>query len=539
GATRAPALTGRSVWSTSWALAVPEVALTTVSPARSAVRTRTRATPLSPLLTRAGITAAPPPEAATRVKTTGMSGTAKMSVPRCASRVACTSTVSPGAIGPNAAGTMTIRCTTASGATGAVPGETGGSGGGGGGKCEAAAGRPVGDGAVRGAGAPPVDDWAAEAVVSLSVPVVEIETALHSVIVLVETELVVDEVPVVQGPPTGTGPTHTSERSRVIATTGTRSRRRAVRRTSADAISRRPPVTGTPRGRRARILRRRLMQRRLSSLDHLTHLRPGGTRTRRRAPLSILDRFSLAGRVALVTGGSRGIGRAVSLALADAGARVAVSSRKQDACAAVVAEIEERGGEAMSAPGHAGRAEDAARVVGEVMERWGRLDVLVNNAATNPEFGPLLSHSEGAVDKTFEVNLKGPLNFTREAVQAWMGEHGGSVVNLASIAGLSPDQGMGAYSASKAALISVTRSLARDLGPQGIRVNAIAPGVVRTDLARMLVETPEIRDRILERSALGRIAEPDEIAGPVLWLASDAASYVTGAVILVDGGHLA
>ena len=255
--------------------------------------------------------------------------------------------------------------------------------------------------------------------------------------------------------------------------------------------------------------------------------------------MSILDRFSLTGRVALVTGGSRGIGRAVSLALAEAGARVAVSSRKRDACEAVVAEIEERGGEAMAAPGHAGRAEDAARIVGEVMERWGRLDVLVNNAGTNPEFGPLLAHSSAAIDKTFEVNLEGPLHFTREAVQAWMGEHGGSVVNVASIAGLSPDQGMGAYSASKAALISVTRSLARDLGRQGVRVNAIAPGVVRTDLARMLVETPEIRDRILERSALGRIAEPDEIAGPVLWLASDAASYVTGAVILVDGGHLA
>lgn len=255
--------------------------------------------------------------------------------------------------------------------------------------------------------------------------------------------------------------------------------------------------------------------------------------------MTILDRFVLTGRVALVTGGSRGIGRAVSMALAEAGARVAVSSRKADACAAVVAEIEQRGGEAMAAPGHAGRAEDATRVVAEVMERWGRLDVLVNNAATNPEFGPLLSHSGGAVDKTFEVNLKGPLNFTREAVDVWMGDHGGSVVNISSIAGLVPDRGMGAYSASKAALISATRSLARDLGPQGVRVNAVAPGVVRTDLARMLWETPGIRDRILERSALGRIAEPDEIAGPVLWLASDAASYVTGAVILVDGGHLA
>ena len=255
--------------------------------------------------------------------------------------------------------------------------------------------------------------------------------------------------------------------------------------------------------------------------------------------MSILDRFSLAGRVALVTGGSRGIGRAVCLALADAGARVAVSSRKPPACAAVVAEIEERGGEAMAAPGNVGSAEDAVRVVDEVVGRWGRLDVLVNSAAANPEFGPVLSVSQAAIDKTFQVNISGPLNFTREAVRAWMGDHGGSVINLSSIAGLAPDPGMGPYAAAKAAVISLTRSLARDLGPQGVRVNAIAPGVVRTDFARFLVETPEIRDRILERSALGRVAEPDEIAGPALWLASDAASYVTGAVILVDGGHLA
>ncbi|HEX3606733.1 MAG TPA: SDR family oxidoreductase [Candidatus Dormibacteraeota bacterium] len=255
--------------------------------------------------------------------------------------------------------------------------------------------------------------------------------------------------------------------------------------------------------------------------------------------MSILDRFSLAGRVALVTGGSRGIGRAASLALAEAGARVAVSSRKQEACDAVVAEIEAAGGEAMAAAGNAGRIEDAERIVGEVMARWGRLDVLVNNAATNPEFGPLLDNSPAAVDKTLQVNLMGPLNFTRAAVRAWMGDHGGSVINLASIAGLTPDPGMGAYAASKSALISATRSLARDLGPQGIRVNAIAPGVVRTDFARILVETPEIRERILEHSSLKRVAEPDELAGPVLFLASDAASYVTGAVLLVDGGHLA
>jgi dehydrogenase/reductase SDR family member 4 len=253
----------------------------------------------------------------------------------------------------------------------------------------------------------------------------------------------------------------------------------------------------------------------------------------------ILDRFSLSGRVALVTGGSRGIGRAVGIALAEAGARVAVSSRKEAACAEVVAEIVAAGGEAMVAAGNAGRAEDAPRVVGAVMERWGRLDALVNNAATNPEFGPLLDHTEGAIDKTFEVNVKGPIRFVREAVTAWMGAHGGSVVNLASIAGLRPDPMMGAYAASKAAIISVTRSLARELGPMGVRVNAVAPGVVRTDFARILVETPEISRRILAQSALGRVAEPEEIAGPVLWLLSDAASYVTGSVVLVDGGHLA
>lgn len=255
--------------------------------------------------------------------------------------------------------------------------------------------------------------------------------------------------------------------------------------------------------------------------------------------VSILDRFSLAGRVALVTGGSRGIGRAAALALAEAGAKVAVSSRRQQACEAVVAEIEAAGGEAVAAAGNAGRPEDAERVVAATVAHLGRLDVLVNNAATNPEFGPLLDSSPAAVDKTLQVNLMGPLNFTRAAVRAWMGDHGGSVINLSSIAGITPDPGMGAYAASKAALISVTRSLARELGPRGVRVNAIAPGVVRTDFARILVETPRILDRILDRSSLRRIAEPEEIAGPILFLASEASSYVTGAVLLVDGGHLA
>jgi NAD(P)-dependent dehydrogenase (short-subunit alcohol dehydrogenase family) len=251
------------------------------------------------------------------------------------------------------------------------------------------------------------------------------------------------------------------------------------------------------------------------------------------------SRFDLGGRVALVTGASRGIGAEIATAFAAAGARVVLASRKRDDLETVAERIRAAGGEALALACPTGHAAEVEALAEAVRDACGGLDVLVNNAATNPEFGPLLSNSQVALDKTFAVNLMGPLNFTREAVKAWMGEHGGSVVNLASIAGLAPDPGMGAYAASKAAIISVTRSLARDLGPLGVRVNAVAPGVVHTDFARMLVETPEIRDRILERSALGRVAEPDEIAGPVLWLASDAASYVTGAVILVDGGHLA
>jgi dehydrogenase/reductase SDR family member 4 len=248
------------------------------------------------------------------------------------------------------------------------------------------------------------------------------------------------------------------------------------------------------------------------------------------------SRFSLDGKVALVTGGSRGIGRAISLALAEAGARVTVSSRKAEACEAVVAEVTAAGGEAMAAPGHAGRPEDISRVVAATMDRWGRLDILVNNAGTNPQFGPLTQGELSAFEKVLEVNLKGPWLLTKEAVAAWMGAHGGSIINVASVGGIRPGPLLGMYNASKAALINMTQSLARELGPVGIRVNAIAPGLIRTDFAKILVETPEIRDRTVAMTSLGRIGEPDEMAGAVVWLASDAASYVTGTVIVLDGG---
>jgi dehydrogenase/reductase SDR family member 4 len=252
-----------------------------------------------------------------------------------------------------------------------------------------------------------------------------------------------------------------------------------------------------------------------------------------------LERFSLNGRTALVTGGSRGIGRAIALAMAASGARVAVCSRHLDACAAVADEITSAGGEALAVAGNVGHAEDVPVIVGAVMDRFRALDILVNNAATNPQFGPLVDAEDSAVDRIFEVNVQGPLRLTSAAVHAWMGEHGGTIINIASVGGIHPEALIGAYNASKAALINLTRTLSRELGVKGIRVNAIAPGLVATDFARVLIETPSIHDHIVGQTALKRHAEPDEIAGAAVFLASDAASYITGSTLVVDGGGTA
>jgi dehydrogenase/reductase SDR family member 4 len=252
--------------------------------------------------------------------------------------------------------------------------------------------------------------------------------------------------------------------------------------------------------------------------------------------MSVAERFSVDGRVALVTGGSRGIGLAIATALAEAGATVALNARHPEACEAGAAAIIASGGKAIAVPGHVGDPAVCEAVVAEVMRQTGRLDILVNNAGTNPQYGPILDADEGAINKIWDVNVMGPIRLTRHAVAAWMRDHGGSVINMASVAGIKPEAMTGAYNASKAALISVTRTLARELGSSSIRVNAIAPGLVETRLAKVLVETPQIHDHIVGQTALGRHAEPDEIAGAALFLASDASTFVTGSVLTIDGG---
>lgn len=239
----------------------------------------------------------------------------------------------------------------------------------------------------------------------------------------------------------------------------------------------------------------------------------------------------LDGRVAIVTGGSRGIGLATARALAAEGAQVVVTSRRREAAESAAAEVG-HGAAGFAAPA-ADEAAASACVEG-VVERFGRLDILVNNAGTNPAFGPVIDQDRARVMKTLEVNLWAPLLWTGLAVRAWMGEHGGSVVNVASIGGLGPEPGLGVYNASKAGLIHLTRQSAMELGP-GVRVNAVAPGVVRTRLAEALWKDRE--EALAAGNAAARIGEPIDVAQAILFLASDRSAWTTGSVQVVDGGQ--
>ncbi len=251
------------------------------------------------------------------------------------------------------------------------------------------------------------------------------------------------------------------------------------------------------------------------------------------------DEFDLSGRVALVTGGSRGIGRAIALLLARHGANVIVTSRKLEGCEAVAAKIRAAGGNATALACHIGEPAQITALIQEIDARHGRLDILVNNAATNPYFGPSLGMDLSAYQKTVDVNIRGYFWTSIEAARRMLAQGKGAIVNVASVNAFRPMDGQAVYSMTKAAIVNMTQALAREWARQGIRVNALVPGLVETKFAAAIHENEKLRAAMERLVPMGRIAQPEEMAGAVLYLVSDAASYTTGSCLTADGGWLA
>ncbi len=245
----------------------------------------------------------------------------------------------------------------------------------------------------------------------------------------------------------------------------------------------------------------------------------------------------MRGKVAVVTGASRGIGLAIATGLAARGARVVLCSRKLDAVEAEARRLRERGGEAIGVAAHMGEPAAIHALVERTRAVFGGVDIVVNNAAANPFFGPLLRADDAVFDKIMAVNVKGPLELARTAHPSMVARGGGSIVNIASVGGLRPERMLGLYSVSKAALISLTQALAAEWAPDGIRVNVICPGLVQTKFSAALWENEDVLRDFLARVPLRRIAQPEEIAPLAVFLASDAAAYCTGGVYTVDGGQ--
>ena len=248
--------------------------------------------------------------------------------------------------------------------------------------------------------------------------------------------------------------------------------------------------------------------------------------------------FNLTGKVAVITGASRGIGEAIAHAYARAGASVVLASRKQADLDEVAAEITAAGGRALAVAAHTGSDEAVNALVGRATEAFGGVDIVVNNAATNPHFGPVMTAEESHWDKIFDVNVKGYFRVAKACAASMQARGGGKIINIASVAGLHPQPGMGVYCVSKAAVIMLTQVLAAELAQHNIQVNAIAPGFIKTKFSQVLWDNPALYAGITKLIPQGRMAEPEELTGMALYLATAASSFTTGGIFTVDGGQL-
>jgi len=254
-------------------------------------------------------------------------------------------------------------------------------------------------------------------------------------------------------------------------------------------------------------------------------------------PAQFQGLFSLQGKVAIITGASRGIGEAISHAMSAHGATVVLCARKQEGLTRVADAINAAGGTALAVAAHTGKPEMLANLMDTTIKTFGKVDILVNNAGANPYFGPIIHTEDAAFAKTFEVNLKGYFDMARLVANHLMARNApGSIINVSSVLGMGAAPMQGVYGMTKAAVLSMTQTMALELGSTGIRVNAIAPGLIQTAFAAALTTNEEISARVLARTPLGRFGDPSEVAGAAVYLASDAARYVTGHTLVVDGG---
>ncbi|MBX7165440.1 MAG: glucose 1-dehydrogenase [Pirellulales bacterium] len=247
--------------------------------------------------------------------------------------------------------------------------------------------------------------------------------------------------------------------------------------------------------------------------------------------------FDLTGKVAIVTGASKGIGEGIARGLAQFGAKVVVSSRKQEAVDEVAASLKAEGHDAFGVACHVGDLAQLDKLVSDTLAHYGGVDILVNNAAANPVFGPVIHTDVSAYNKIMDVNVRGPFELAKKVFESMSSRGGGSIINISSIGGLRPEPGLGIYSVSKTALLGLTKVLATEWGPAKIRVNAVCPGLVKTKFSQALWASDEILKHFLETVPLGYVAQPDEIVPLCAFLASPASAYCTGGVFVIDGGH--